>query len=249
MRAKSVIDWCEFRDGALFAFFQKNLPRLVSGNIANNIALAKQLQSCSGRSFECIPSGIYRDRYQCELASQRQGILYLGRITEHKNLPLVLSSYESLLSSGYVGRLRIAGSGPALLRLQHLVEASNVADKVDVLGFVSEETKIKLLATSEVLLLASRREGFPRAIAEAMASGLPTVTADYPENAAKDVVRQYRIGRVTEPLPEKLSSGILDVLAEWDVYSRSCLSASQSLDWEALADRLLQIAASQSRSM
>ncbi len=247
MRAKSVIDWCEFRDGAIFAFVQRSLPRMVSGNIANNISLARRLESYSGRPFECLPSGIYRNRYQCVPAAQRQGILYLGRITKHKNLPLVLASYEALLAAGYVGRLRIAGSGPALADLQRIVAASRVANMVDVLGFVSEEMKISLLATSQVLLLASRREGFPRAIAEAMASGLPVVTADYTENAAKEVVRQYGIGRVTEPLPEKLSRAVLDVLSNWASYSRSCLSASQSLDWDVLADRLLQIAVSNSR--
>lgn len=242
MRAKSVIDWCEFRSGWLFALLQTNLPRLVSGNLANSIALKERLEMCSGRPFEYLPSGIYPGRYRCASAAQRQGILYLGRVAEHKNLPLVLSSYESLLSKGYGGRLRIAGGGPALSSLRHTVEASAVADKVDLMGFVSEEQKIDLLATSDVLLLASRREGFPRAIAEAMASGLPTVTTDYPENGAKDVVRQYGIGRVAEPTPEKLAEGILAVLTKWDSYSKCCLVASKSLDWEVLVNKLLQIA-------
>ena len=193
MRAKSVVDWCEFRDGAIFSLLQKNLPRMVSGNIANNISLARRLESCSGRHFDCLPSGIYRNRYQCAPATQRQGILYLGRITEHKNLPLVLASYEALVSTGYVGPLRIAGSGPALADLQRIVTASRVADTVEILGFVSDEMKISLLAASQVLIASQPTRGLPRAIAEAMASGLPVVTADYPENAAKEVVRQYGI--------------------------------------------------------
>jgi glycosyltransferase involved in cell wall biosynthesis len=242
MRSRSVIDWCEFRGGSLFAFLQRRLPRLVSDNLANNMGLKERLEQSSGRRFEYLPSGIYTERYRCAPAAQRHGILYLGRLAEHKNLPLMLSSYECLASQGYRGRLRIAGSGPALSKLQHIAAVSAVSDRVDFMGFVSEEQKLELLATSEVLLLTSRREGFPRVIAEAMASGLPTVTVEYPENGAKDVVRQYEIGQVAEPTPEALSEKVLGVLANWNLYSRCCLSASKSLDWEVLVDKLLQMA-------
>ncbi|MFZ0706545.1 MAG: glycosyltransferase family 4 protein [Candidatus Korobacteraceae bacterium] len=242
MRAKAFIDWCEYRDGLTFGFLQKHLPRLTAANVANSIALQRDLQVCSGQRFEVLPSGIFPDRYHCAPAREREGILYLGRIEEHKNLPLMLSSYKSLLSRGYGGRLRIAGGGPALSKLQKLVKASNIAERVDLLGFVTEERKIELLASSEVFLVTSRREGFPRAIAEAMASGLPVVTVDYPENGAKDVVRQYGIGVVTDPAPSKVAEGVLRVMAEWEMYSRTGVSASRSLDWEVLIDKLLQIA-------
>jgi glycosyltransferase involved in cell wall biosynthesis len=247
-RRKAIIDWCEFRDGILFSLAQKYLPLLVSGNIANSIALKEKLEACSGRRFDCVPSGVHTSRYRCEPAAQRSGILYLGRIEEHKNLTLLLSSYESLVASGYTGRLRIAGTGRAVSNLQRLVEASKVAAQIDLTGYVGDAHKIELLAHSEVLVMPSRREGFPRVVAEAMASGLPVVTADYPENGTKDVVRQYGIGRVTRSTPEEIAQGVRAVLTNWDVYSKSCLSTSQSLDWEVLVDKLLQIvAASQSR--
>ncbi len=242
MRSKGVIDWCEYRKGALPGYFQKYLPRLTASNIANSIALKDKLQARSGRNFEVVPSGIFAARYRTAPAGERTGVLYLGRIEEHKNLPLMLSAYESLRGRGYKGRLRIAGSGPALPKLQQIVKASRVADNIDLLGFVSEEQKIELLASSEIFLLTSRREGFPRAIAEAMASGLPVVTVDYPENGAKDVVRQYGIGKVTDPVPARVAEGMLAVMAEWEIHSEICVSAGRSMDWEVLIDKLLQIA-------
>ncbi len=242
MRSKAVIDWCEYRKGALPSLFQKYLPRLTSSNIANSIALKQELEARSGRNFEVLPSGIVSARYRTAPAAERRGILYLGRIEEHKNLPLMLSAYESLRSKSYQGRLRIAGSGPASPKLQQIVKASKVAHHVDLMGFVTEEQKIELLASSEVFLLTSRREGFPRAIAEAMASGLPVVTVDYPENGARNIVRQYGIGKVTDPLPAKIAEGTLAVMAEWETYSKASVSAGRSMDWEVLIDKLLQIA-------
>ncbi len=242
IRSKSVIDWCEFREGALFDFIQRKLPRMAAGNMANSIALKHQLERLSGVAFECIPSGIYASRYRCAPAEQRNGILSLGRIEQHKNLPLVLSSYESLVAKGYSGRLRIAGTGPEVADLQRLVKSSRCAAQIDLMGFITDKQKIELLATSEVFMLASRREGFPRAVAEAMASGLPVVIADYPENGTIDVARQYGIGMVAEPVPDKLAESCLAVIANWNCYSQAGLTASQSLDWNVLVDKLLQTA-------
>ena len=243
IRKKAIIDWCEYRRGTGFGFVQKYMPRLVTGNVANSEALADELAKQSGRPFEVIASGIFCSRYHSAPAGERNGILYLGRIEEHKNLPLMLSAYESLLSKGYTGRLRIAGDGPALPKLRQLVEISQIAVNVDVMGFVTEEQKNELLASSEVFLLTSRREGFPRVVSEAMASGLPVATVDYPENGATDAVRQYGIGVVTSTSPESIADGIQAVMAEWENYSTACISASHSLDWEVLINKLLKIPA------
>ncbi len=242
IRGKAIIDWCEYRNGALFGILQKYLPRLSANNIANSVALKYALEARSGRNFEVLPSGVFLARYRTAPASKRSGILYVGRIEEHKNLPLMLSAHEYLRSKGYDGRLRIAGSGPALPKLQKIVAASKSANSVDLLGFVSEEQKIELMASSDVMLLTSRREGFPRVIAEAMASGLPVVTVDYPRNGAADVVRQYGIGEVTKPEPARVADGVLAVMAEWEKYSAASIKASQSMDWEVLITKLLQIA-------
>ena len=247
IRKKSVIDWCEFRQGALFNIIQATFPGLVSGNIANSLTLKSQLEKLSGCHVECIPSGIYVSRYRSVPSAQRSGILSLGRIEEHKNLRLVLSSYESLVAKGYSGRLRIAGTGPAFADLQRLSKTCGCADRVDIMSFISDKEKVELLASSELLLITSRREGFPRVIAEGMASGLPVVTADYPGNGAKDIVRQYGIGRVAVPTPEKIAEESLAVISQWQLYSNACLASSESLDWKVVVDRLLLTAASLNR--
>jgi glycosyltransferase involved in cell wall biosynthesis len=123
-----------------------------------------------------------------------------------------------------------------------------MAEKIEILGIVDDEKKLELLAGSEVLALTSRREGFPRIAAEAMASGLPVVTAQYMENGAKEVVKEYGIGEVTEPTADSISHGMLRVLEKWDSYSKACLAATKSLDWEIVADELLKVAAKINRS-
>jgi len=248
IRSKAAVDWCESRDGMLFSLVQRYLPRMVRKNIANTAALKAKLQTASGCPFEFLPSGIFPERYRSARRSERNGILYLGRVTEHKNVPLLLSAFEALIGKGYTGPLRIAGSGPLLLMLHEWVRASTVANKIEVLGSVDEGAKQQLLANSEVLLLTSRREGFPRVVAEAMASGLPVVTADYAENGAKELVSQYGIGQVAVSAADAVSDAILHVLDKWDRYSIACIAASKSLNWETLVEDFLKIAKSVQRA-
>ncbi len=243
MRHKAILDWCEFRSGALFTAVQKYLPRLVRKNIANNHALRQKLEALSGCSFDVVPGGIQCDQYRSAPAEQRSGLLYLGRVTEHKNLPLLVSAYERLVEKGYTGRLRIAGDGPAMASLKLVVQKSPVADRVEILGYTAEQEKIELLARSQILLLTSRREGFPRVVAEAMASGLPVVTVDLRDNGTKDIVREHGIGKVTEPNAEKLSKAVFQVLADWSRYSAAGKLGSKGLDWDVVVDQLLRISA------
>jgi len=100
--------------------------------------------------------------------------------------------------------------------------------------------KVDLLASSLLLVVPSRREGFPRVVAEAMASGLPVVTVDYPENGTAAVVNRYSIGVVTAPLPDELASGCLAAILRWNEFSANGLNASPELDWSRLLRRVLK---------
>jgi glycosyltransferase involved in cell wall biosynthesis len=143
-------------------------------------------------------------------------------------------------NDGYPGDLTIAGGGPSLEALQASAKSSRFARNIHLLGLVDDETKIDLLAKSEVLVISSRREGFPRVVAEAMASGLPVATADFPENGTKTVVQDYGIGVVSHPTAKALSLAVNEVLRSWDAYSEQCLKRSLELDWPSLVGKLLE---------
>jgi glycosyltransferase involved in cell wall biosynthesis len=68
-----------------------------------------------------------------------------------------------------------------------------------------------------------------------MASGLPVVTARFPENGAKDVVEQYGVGVVCGTEPAEFAEALLAAEANWDVFSAAGLAGAQSLDWSGIA--------------
>ena len=239
-RAKIVLDWCEVRNGWLDRAFLRRLPKLAGRNTAVSKAVATSVAVLSGRHAECIPSGVWLSKYRGGSKEQRSGLVYLGRITEHKNLTLLIEAFELIKDAGYRGDLTIAGAGTSSAAVTVAAKASRFSKDIHLLGFVDNQTKIDLLAKSEVLVISSRREGFPRVVAEAMASGLPVATVDYPENGTKTIVQDYGIGIVSHPTAMELSLAVKEVLRKWDAYSERCLTHSVELDWSSLTGMLLE---------
>ena len=102
----------------------------------------------------------------------------------------------------------------------------------------SEAQKISLLSHAAVLGMPSRREGFPRVITEAMASGLPVVTAGFPGNGGQEVVAQYGVGPVCGTRPADFAEALLAADAQWEAFSQAGLAAAQTLDWSRIAATL-----------
>lgn len=235
-RARGGIHWCEVRGGPLFGVLQAQLPKLVGTNFAVSEAVATAIAVRSHRQCGVLPSGIVADRYRSSARSERSGVLYVGRLTSHKNMPLLIDAFAIAASRGLSGDLVIAGDGPSRREIEDCARQSPLTDRVHVVGPVDEAEKIRLLSTSAVLGIPSRREGFPRVVAEAMASGLPVVTADFPENGGRDVVRQYGAGVVCGIEPADFAEALLAAETHWDGYSKAGLAGACSLDWSRIAE-------------
>jgi glycosyltransferase involved in cell wall biosynthesis len=237
-RTHGAIHWCEVRDGGPMAVAQRLFPRLVGANFAVSNAVATTVSAQSGRQFGVLPSGIELPRYHAAEPADRSGILCVGRVAAHKNLPLLIDAFALAAGQGLTGNLVIAGNGPARSDVEAYARLSPVADRIKVLGSVTEAEKIDLLAQSSVLGMPSKREGFPRVVAEAMASGLPVVTADFPENGAAEVVAQYGVGIVCGTTPSAFAAALLAAEEQWDEFSRAGLIGAKSLDWSGIAETL-----------
>lgn len=237
-RARSGIHWCEIRDDQILGQAQRRLPRLVGSNFAVSNAVAAAITAQSGRPCSVLPSGIVVDRYRVADRSERSGALYVGRLAPHKNLELLIDAFELATTRGFAGDLTIAGDGPARDGIAEYARLSSVAERIHLPGSVTETRKIELLSRAAVLGMSSQREGFPRVIAEAMASGLPVVTAAFPENGAKDVVAQYGAGVVCGTGPADFAEAMLTVQQQWNAFSQAGIAGAQSLDWSGIAQSL-----------
>ena len=191
-----------------------------------------------------MPTGVHTIDFRSD--ATRTGLLYVGRIFEHKRVPLLIEAFAKLHADGFDEPLTIAGDGEGRAEVDRAVAALDADTRaaVRVLGYVDDAEKVRLLASSSVLVLPSKREGFPNAVAEAMASALPVVTTNDKTNGTAAVVREYGIGLASDPTPSTLAGAIRGVLQDWPQYSAHALEGAASLDWQALVVRYEQMAES-----
>lgn len=73
-------------------------------------------------------------------------------------------------------RLRLVGDGPLAASVRSSADALGIADRIEFLGARCDVAA--QLAQCQIFVLATRWEGFPRSILEAMRAGLPVVASD-----------------------------------------------------------------------
>ena len=105
-------------------------------------------------------------------------LLYAGRLSPEKNLPLLLDTFERLITrrrGAY--RLIIAGEGPLAGWLRQRAHDS-FGGRVHFTGALERDALANLYAAVDVFIHPNPREPFGIAPLEAMASGVPVVVPD-----------------------------------------------------------------------
>lgn len=163
--------------------------------------------SLRGRDLEVIPSVVDLDRFRPGLdpgplrakidLEGKRVVAFTGRLVPHKGVDVLLDAL-ALLPRDVV--LLLIGSGPRLSGLRSRAQRLEIEDRVRFCPNVSDEDLPLYLALGNVFVFPSenRLEGFGLAVAEAMAAGLPVVTADMP--GVREVIEPGVEGLLAEPL-------------------------------------------------
>lgn len=149
------------------------------------------------------------DRAPAPRRQQPSGlVLAIGRLAPQKNLALALDAFALARCDS---RLVILGEGEEYGALRDRAAALGLADRVRFLGFV--EDVAPWLVAADALLCTSRFEGYPAALVEALAAGVPVVTT--PCSAAlSEIMADASCGAVVQADPIALAQALDDVLAE-----------------------------------
>ena len=130
--------------------------------------------------------------------------------------PDLLVRAASLLRKSVPGcRVLFVGSGPELPALQRLASKLECAEICNFVGPVNNEELRHYYSAADVSCLASRNEGWPNVVLEALACGTPVVATRV--GAVPDILSQPELGIVTEPSPESIHEDLRQALdRSWD---------------------------------
>lgn len=110
-------------------------------------------------------------------ADGRINLLIACRQEERKGTGIVIESLKAVLRDFPLASLHIAGDGALLESLKKKARALGVEDKVIFYGKIERTRVIELMKKCHVFCFpTSASEGFPKAVIEALACGLPVVT-------------------------------------------------------------------------
>jgi len=120
-------------------------------------------------------------------------ILAIGRLTREKGIDTLLRAFAQMSARFREWRLVIAGDGPERSTLISLCEELDLNQRVDFVGEIRDvET---WLARAGLVVHASRREGFPNAVLEAMAMGAPVICTNC-RSGPSDIIEDRVNGRL-----------------------------------------------------
>jgi glycosyltransferase involved in cell wall biosynthesis len=101
-------------------------------------------------------------------------VLMVARLARPKDPVLALDALAQLREHPW--HFTLVGDGPMRPEVEARLASLQLQDRVTLAGTVDDVPE--RLAASQVFLLASRREGFPVSVLEAMRAGLPVVSTD-----------------------------------------------------------------------
>lgn len=136
-------------------------------------------------------------------------LLAMGRLHPVKGFNSLLRAFARLSRKHGDWHLLILGEGSERARLQQLIATLGLEGRATLYGHVSDPFPI--LRRAALFALSSSREGFPMALCEAMACGVPAVSFDCP-SGPNYIIRNGYDGLLVPPGDEQALSRSIERL-------------------------------------
>jgi GalNAc-alpha-(1->4)-GalNAc-alpha-(1->3)-diNAcBac-PP-undecaprenol alpha-1,4-N-acetyl-D-galactosaminyltransferase len=127
--------------------------------------------------FRVIPNPVEIPSVVPPLRVREKVAVYIGSIGRLKNQESLIRSFATT-KAGANWKLYFVGDGPDRRRLEALVEQIGLSTRIRFLGERSDVAQI--LFNAQIFAFTSLSEGFPNALAEALAAGCACISYDCP---------------------------------------------------------------------
>jgi alpha-1,6-mannosyltransferase len=202
----------------------------------------KRLVENTHKEVEQVPLGVNLNLFREQrrdvnpAGGDRRVILYVGRLSQEKDLSVLFEAFRLLNRQG-VYQLRIVGDGPLRAKTEKFVR---MTPHVRYEGLVPYGQRLaEMYATADILALPSRNETFGLTVLEALASGIPVVAINQggPSN-----LLHHGVGTLAAPGdPVDFADKLASVLADTTMRHRCRTYVEQHFSWEKTFVTLLDI--------
>jgi len=174
-------------------------------------------------------------------------VLAAGSLIRVKGFGLAVRAFKLFADKHPDSRLTIAGEGPEEPRLRGLIRRFYLEERVDLLGAVPRDDLLSRMASSDVLLFPSLRDGGGTVVIEAMAAAKPVVCLDiggpglHITEACGIKITPTSPSETVQNLAEALERLYLDENLRIKLGGAARERAEQVYHWDRLGERLMEI--------
>lgn len=189
-------------DDYLFRIALKLADSLVTGSEI----IASKYKSIFGISkIKIVPNYINIDKFNIKsnkvknmynISNDHFVILFVHWLSPRKGTSNLAYIAESIIKNNPSCIFLIVGDGPNKLFLQNEINERKIEKNVIITGSVPNKDIPDYFASSNLFIMSSMQEGFPRVLLECMASGVPFVSNDV--GCVKEIVPSKQLDYVVD---------------------------------------------------
>ena len=216
-------------------FLTRNITVLVYGNWKNQTKNIKPLFTATFKNKD-ISTPSERD-YDNKLR-----FVFIGSLVNGKNPLLAIKIVESLQKKGTIVQLELYGEGVLKNELQQYIVDNNLESNIQLKGSQKNEIIQEVLKTAHFLILPSKSEGWPKAVAEAMFFG--TIPIATKISCVPYLLDYGNRGILIEPNIDDAIASILKHLKDTEqlkVMSKSAMRWSQNYTLESFESEIVKL--------
>ncbi|GAB4144348.1 MAG: glycosyltransferase [Planctomycetaceae bacterium] len=163
----------------------------------------------NGVDYEHFSKATPADLQRFGIPPDSRTVISVGRLDPQKNPQLILEAFQPVVNAVRNAHLLFVGSGILEKQLREQASQLGLENHVHFAGTVPDVAP--LLKASDCFVLASRWEGMPNAVLEAMAAGIPVVCTRV--EGVRDLVVEGKTGLlIPQENRQQLAESMLEIL-------------------------------------
>jgi glycosyltransferase involved in cell wall biosynthesis len=197
------------------------------------------------KNIYTIPNGNDYEKIQKIIPAQKKSdVIFAGRLLSNKNVDVLIKSIQLVKERKPEIKCLIVGDGPEKKNMEILAQKLNMENNINFLGFLGNHDDVyAIMKSSKVFVLPSTREGFGIVVIEANACGLPVITVDHRDNAAKDLIEEGKNGFICQLDNENIAKIIVMILENNldQKMKNSCMDIAKKYSWDKSIDKIEKV--------
>lgn len=196
-------------------------------------------QKIKRAQIRIIPNPLNEDSVGSVSVNPREPLmLSVGRLSEQKNHQLALSVFATVRKKYPNLKMKIYGAGPLHESLEKFIHENNLGEAATLEGIA--QNVLRAHENASIFLFTSSHEGYPNALLEAAATGIPVVTTDFSPGTATEIVTEDVNGYIVPVADEEALVQACERVLAGSLDIEKILSASSQVREAHRIDRILE---------